>query len=820
MSVQVGSFDVNIIYKNDSKSVKLVEQEMRQVQAHVMGFTKKLSTSLSSINNGVTQAAKESKRLGTNLSSGLSKANKSLAVTSAATTKLNTNLGNIVKLGSLIYLTRVTSKLVSEFTTISAALTEVQNVIDTTFGDAASSINDFAKISKQAFGVSELAAKKFTGLFGANFKAAGIQGADTIANMSIQMAGLVGDVASFRNMSTSDVFDKFSSGLAGEVTAMRSLGVSMTVVNMEAFALTRGIHKSWVEMTNAEQQTLRYAFMIDGLKDSIGDFNKTQNTWANQTRVLSENLNQLKSIIGTGMIAVLAPVVTVLNKIIMRLSAFGSMLLKVLGVEVQTSGNATAESIGGVGDNLGDVTDEAKKATKALASFDDVVTLSSPDTSSGLDGGAGGLGSEFSSLLDDVAYDDSFFAQFGDDLQATIEEMQGKINLDKLKESFDNLKSNFTSLGDVLFGGDPNVLIDNLIKIAVNLTTIGSNTLSFLVSALETVLRLFGLSSDESDTLIEKLANLTEFMAANQWIVNAFVGSFVLTKGVLGVMALRSALVGLFTLFTASGTIGETVLLTMMVGFDKLKLFILKASGAFTTFMGSLGPLATAAFYAFVVAFADFMTGIFKTLGDMYSKMDISLWQQIKEMTVGLFEWRKDIVDDFKNTVKYITGLIKSFFDGTSKFKDIADELLLPFKLMLEDISEVFETIIDNTNILSKLPKFNFSFGSDKNNSTPKTKLANGGIVTRPTRALIGEAGREAVVPLENSSFIESFASKISNAVKGSASSSGSSNVNNINLNVGTMLADEADASKVGRFIVKAIGSYTDQIGGEPNVVY
>lgn len=45
-------------------------------------------------------------------------------------------------------------------------------------------------------------------------------------------------------------------------------------------------------------------------------------------------------------------------------------------------------------------------------------------------------------------------------------------------------------------------------------------------------------------------------------------------------------------------------------------------------------------------------------------------------------------------------------------------------------------------------------------------KLAKGGIISQPTQAIIGEAGREAVIPLENNleyldAFVEKIASKL-----------------------------------------------------------
>lgn len=98
---------------------------------------------------------------------------------------------------------------------LASDLTESQNVIDTTFGDNASAINDFAKNAGIAFGMSELEAKKFNGTMGAMLKSMQLSDAEVL-NMSTSMVGLAGDMASFYNLDSQDAFDKIRSGISGE----------------------------------------------------------------------------------------------------------------------------------------------------------------------------------------------------------------------------------------------------------------------------------------------------------------------------------------------------------------------------------------------------------------------------------------------------------------------------------------------------------------------------------------------------------------------------------------------------------------------------
>ena len=171
-------------------------------------------------------------------------------------------------------------------------LTEVQNVVDTTFGTSAKQINAWSDTALEAYGLSTLQAKQYTGTLGAMMKSSGIA-SDKITTMSTNLAGLAGDFASFYNLAQDDAFEKIRSGISGETEPLKALGINMSVANMEAFALTKGIKASWNEMDQAAQTQLRYLYLIEKSKDAQGDFSKTLDTsYANQKRVAVTKFNE------------------------------------------------------------------------------------------------------------------------------------------------------------------------------------------------------------------------------------------------------------------------------------------------------------------------------------------------------------------------------------------------------------------------------------------------------------------------------------------------------------------------------------------------
>lgn len=303
---------------------------------------------------------------------------------------------------------------------LGSAITEVENVVDVAFGSMADKAYEFASTAKEQFGLSELAAKQYSGTMMAMLNASGIA-QDAAAEMSIGLAGLAGDLASFYNISTDEAFYKLRSAIAGEVEPMRQLGVSMTVANLEAYALSQGITKSWLSMTQAEQAMLRYNYIMAATSQQQGDYARTINSFANQWRLLTLNVQQFAATIGQGLIAAVLPALQALNALMSVLQrvaeAFRDFMYVLTGYKPQSSGGIvndlagigdTASDLGDLGSagdtaagGLDDATSAAEDLKKALSvlSFDELNQLSDtsvPDTSTPSGGsgggGAGGLG--------------------------------------------------------------------------------------------------------------------------------------------------------------------------------------------------------------------------------------------------------------------------------------------------------------------------------------------------------------------------------------------------------------------------------------------
>lgn len=208
-------------------------------------------------------------------------------------------------------------------------LAEVQNVVDVTFGSATEAINSWSKECLAAYGMNEVSAKRYAGTIGAMLKSSGLAG-DAIVDMSKDMVGLAGDMASFYNLDLETAFEKIRSGISGETEPLKQLGINMSVANLEAYALSQGIKTSYNEMSQAEQVMLRYNYLMSTTADAQGDFARTQDSYANQTRLLSESWLEFTGVMAEQLLPVLTTIVSWLNNIVAFLTENSDMVSAVL----------------------------------------------------------------------------------------------------------------------------------------------------------------------------------------------------------------------------------------------------------------------------------------------------------------------------------------------------------------------------------------------------------------------------------------------------------------------------------------------------------
>lgn len=332
------------------------------------------------------------------------------------------NLGNLLKTAIGFKAIRGLANLGKSAIGFGSAITEIENVVDVSFGSMADEAYKFASTAKEQFGLSELAAKQYSGTMMAMMKSSGVA-QDAASKMSISLAGLAGDIASFYNIDTDTAFQKIRAGISGEIEPLRQLGINLSVANMEAYALSRGITTSYNAMSQAEKVALRYNYLMSVTGDVQGDFARTSGTWANQVRLLTLNFQSLSAVIGQGLIAGILPAIQALNALMAKLmqaaNAFRNFMYVLMGKKLKGSQSGVSDivsNLGGIetaGDDassgLDDATSSAKKLKKALSvlPFDQLNQLADNSDNSGtasksLGSGLGDLADSFAGIQDSM----------------------------------------------------------------------------------------------------------------------------------------------------------------------------------------------------------------------------------------------------------------------------------------------------------------------------------------------------------------------------------------------------------------------------------
>jgi hypothetical protein len=315
---------------------------------------------------------------------------------------------------------------------ISSSLTEVENVVRTTFGNYEKLIQDFSKTSIQDFGMSELTAKQVASRFQAMGTAMGFsQG--KMADMSLQLTKLTADMASFYDMEQSDVARNLQAVFTGETEPLRKYGLDLTQATLKEWAMKQGLDADISSMTQAEKTMLRYQYVMANTAAAQGDFARTSDTWANQVRILKQSFEQLAAIIGGALINAFKPFVRTLNAVMQKVIAFATTVTNALGsifgwkFEISAGGLAddwsdASGSAADIADSTGQAAKNVEKMNKGLRAFDELNLITTPDNSKGSgSGGSGGGGASGGGASGGLVQVDTIFKDYESQIRSLRE---------------------------------------------------------------------------------------------------------------------------------------------------------------------------------------------------------------------------------------------------------------------------------------------------------------------------------------------------------------------------------------------------------------
>ncbi len=349
-------------------------------------------------------------------------------------------------------------------------------------------------------------------------------------------------------------------------------------------------------------------------------------------------------------------------------------------------------------------TSSAKKLNKQLAGFDEMTVLNKEEGGGGVAGGiSSGLG-DMSKIFDVSAMNEQVnqINKIADEVRDSVE--------DKMKKIRDALETTGKAV---------------LVFLAIFM---GLKTISLIGSAVSGVTTIFG-------GLGKILTGLNPTVLIIIGVIAVLAGlAYIVWKNWEPISGWFKKMWEDIKTWFNEGIAGITALFDAVVGFFKNKI----------DYMGVM-------INRFVTDVVNWFKGMGTSIGNAFDT--------VKNTVVSIFN---RISDSVKNIIGNVLNWIEDRFSKVKGFfSNLGLTIVEVIKKPINAIIKGLNVFIDSVNKI-KMPDWVPGVGGKGISIKKISYLAKGGIIDSPTMAVIGEAGREAVLPLDrNTEWIDLLASKI-----------------------------------------------------------
>lgn len=749
---------------------------------------------------------------------GLNKAQKSL---SNFQRNVSSVMGKVAGIFAAIKIGEVIKDGVKDAMSIE---TSIENINKTMQGSA-KAFGDWVKSQSQAYGMSVQEGYKYGSTY-SNLISSFQSNTKEIANSTQELMKATSIIASKTGRTFEDTAERIRSGMLGSTEAIEDLGVYTQVSMLESTESFKQLAdgKTWQQLNFQTQQQIRLAAILEQTYARYGTtLADTTQTRHNQ---FIASLKNVQLTLGQAFLpiynAILPPLTTFMNALSKAISIIAQFTTALFGkpksAKQQTESiTSQTSAVSGLGDSLEDTADSAnsaKKAIKSLAGFDEINTLNQSDGSTGGSGGSAG------GIIDTPGLD---LGEGG--FLSSVTEVSEKIQAfaDKIKKCFGDLKNFIIQ--------NKEVIISALAGIAAAFTTyfVMSNWAT-IIGGIQGAFSALGAAIGGISLPILAISALIGILVGNivyLWQTNENFRSSVIEVWNSIKEFISMVLTDIGSILTSLwNKYGQTLL-------DNLKGFMESVQNIIVSIWESIiKPIITNALDMLTWLWDSHLKGVIEELGEFIMKLTngaLEIWNKfispivdflvktLGPIFVTVFNYIVDSVgtaiavisDIAKGLLKVFGGIIDflvGIFTGNWRkawqgvrniFKGIFDGLVSIAKWPLNMIIDLVNTAISGINsmikVINKVPGINIS-------TVPKIpKLAKGGIIDSPTIAMVGEAGKEAVMPLENNTgWITDLAAKVADRMPRNGVNS------NDNSSTGDLIL-QIDSSVIGKVALKQL---------------
>lgn len=657
--------------------------------------------------------------------------------------------------------------------------------ITRTMGESTNQFLKWSKANALAFNMSQSDAMNYGAIF-SNLVSTFSNGTQQTLQYTTDLLKASSIIASGTGRTMEDVMERIRSGLLGNTEAIEDLGVNVNVAMLQSTeAFKRFANgKSWDQLSFQTQQQIRLMAILEQTSNKFGG-----EVFSNTNSSLQQFVAVLKDValnIGNAFLPIMNVVMPILTNFAMGLrtvtgyvAAFMQTLFGYKPSNKTGVGGATGQ-VNALGNAATKTGEKAKKAQKEvnrlLGGFDEINVLSKNSNSdSGGSGtntpttGGGVLDFSNAEILEpDTSGLESAVAKFKTIFVSVVESFE---NLkESLKPFIDNIVENLKWFWDEILVPFGTWTISEIIPEFFNI-------LAGVLDILNPIIDVFqelgawlwdsflqpiaswtgGIIVTVLGEIADVLSNIGDWMKEHKGVIEAItivVGSFALAWGLVnGAMKIWNIGVGLWNsigLIATGVTIGFTSAMKFLTGPIGL---VIAAIGAVIAIVALLiknwdkvKEVASNVWNSIQETWNKVATWFDVNVVQPVSNFFSDMWEGIKKSASDAWDW---ILGLFSKGGKVFSGIVGAIGDV---FKKIVNSIIgginkviaIPFN----KINGLLNKIRD-VEVLGFTP-FDGFWGYNPLPVPRIPMLAKGGIVDSATLAVIGERGREVVMPLEN----------------------------------------------------------------------
>lgn len=270
----------------------------------------KLNYAIAELNNMQRELKETTTELNTKssawykLSEGMDKAGEKMKAVGEKMSSVGTKLSAAVTLPLLGVGTAATKMAMDAV--------ESENLFEVAMGSMAGDARKWSEETSKALGLNAYNVRKNVATYNSMLTSMGLTGQESL-KMSEGLTQLSYDMASFYNLKPEEAFEKLKSGISGEAEPLKALGILVNDTTIKTYAYANGIAKQGHELTEAQKVQARYGAIMEATKNAQGDLGRTMDSPTNKIRIMKEQAQQIGIQFGQILIPILEKLMAVIK---------------------------------------------------------------------------------------------------------------------------------------------------------------------------------------------------------------------------------------------------------------------------------------------------------------------------------------------------------------------------------------------------------------------------------------------------------------------------------------------------------------------------